>query len=72
MTYTIRRKNRTWKIPVMWTMGNIVNVKAETLDNAIEEVRNLDYLPVDGAEYADDSFFVDEYIAREINDKDTK
>ena len=48
---------KTYKIPVVWTMMAYVEVKAESLDEAINEVMNAP-LP-DNGEYLEDSFEVD-------------
>ena len=48
---------KTYKIPVVWTMMAYVEVEAESLDEAINEVMNAP-LP-DNGEYLEDSFEVD-------------
>jgi|LakMenE18May11ns_1017448.scaffolds.fasta_scaffold9721213_1 hypothetical protein len=48
---------KTYKVPVVWTMMAYVEVEAESLDEAINEVMNAP-LP-DNGEYLEDSFEVD-------------
>ena len=48
---------KTWKIPVTWEVCGIVEVKADTLEEAMETVRDDDSieLPKDN-DYVDGSF----------------
>lgn len=49
----------TWKMPVTWEMCAYINVEADTLDEAMEIVRDdadVIPLPLDGANYIDASW----------------
>ncbi len=55
---------KTYKVPVVWTMMAYVEVEAESLDEAINEVMNAP-LP-DNGEYLEDSFEVDQMGLMEV------
>jgi hypothetical protein len=57
---------KTYKIAVEWTMIADIEVEANSLDEAIEKVEEMDSLP-DNGEYLEDSFQVDEYLSEELN-----
>lgn len=56
-------------IPVTWTMGTDIRVKAASLDDAIAKVEELEGLPSDGS-YMDDSFEVNIESAEDLNNED--
>lgn len=46
--------SRTWKVPVTWEMYGVVEVEADTLEEAVELAVEVEPLP-DDAEYIDGS-----------------
>lgn len=57
---------KTWKIPVFWTMNGVVEIKADTLEEAIKKAYDADRgLPDDG-DYIENSFEVDNLNIDEI------
>lgn len=56
-----------FRIPVYWEMGDILEIEAESLEEAVKIAENMDDLP-EGGEYIDCSFTVNEDIVREINE----
>ena len=50
---------KTWKIPVFWTMNGVVEIKADTLEEAICDARLGDN-PLPEGNYVDGSFDVDD------------
>lgn len=58
---------KEYTIPITWEVGNYVRIKARDIDEALQIAENIDYLPIEGAEYVDGSFRVIEEVAREIN-----
>ena len=65
---------KTWKIPVAWTMMCVINVSAETLDEAIEIAKDdAGVIPIpDNGTFLDGSWEVDcsdsAYIREWYND----
>ena len=55
---------KTWKIPVFWTMNGTVEIKADTLEEAICNAKFSDN-PLPEGDYLDGSFDVDEYFDAE-------
>lgn len=55
---------KTWKIPVFWTMNGVVEIKADTLEEAIYDA-SLSDNPLPEGNYVDGSFDVDEYLDTE-------
>lgn len=64
-------KEKYYKIACRWEESATVLVKAKSLKEAIEKVRNEDSLPYPG-EYIEDSFEIDEelseYLSKELQD----
>ena len=62
---------KTWKIPVTWEMSGIIEIEAETLDQAIDIFdKDNDFfeLPIDTEYYIDGSFNRDEEeVIKEYN-----
>lgn len=56
----------TYRIPVFWQISGYCEIKAESLDEAIEEAMDAE-TPLPSGEYVTDSFYVDEDIARGMN-----
>ena len=53
---------KKWRIPVYWTMRSIMEVEADTLEDAIQTAQEDDGpLPIDG-EYLDGSWEADDAI----------
>ena len=65
---------KTWKIPVAWTMMGVINVSAETLDEAIEIAKDdAGVIPIpDNGTFLDGAWEVDcsdsAYIREWYND----
>lgn len=65
---------KTWKIPVAWSMCGIVNIEANTLEDAIELAMGRDgNIPItDDGTFIDGTWEVDcdddEYIRKYYND----
>lgn len=60
---------KEFKVQVYWTVGAVVSVKAESLEEAIAEVKEKKTSPQVG-EYLADSFEVDEYASDMMNEQD--
>lgn len=55
---------KTWIVPVEWTMRALVKIKADTLEQAIDEALTIP-LPENGY-YVDDSFQIGEDSTEDI------
>lgn len=58
---------KTYKIPVEWVMVNDMEIKAESLDRAIEKAETQGGIPLEGAEYLGNSFKVNVECAIALN-----
>lgn len=59
---------RIWKVPVSYEMYGIVDVEAETLEEAIEIAETDPYIELPDGDYIEDSWKVDPYeMAEYIN-----
>jgi hypothetical protein len=58
---------KTFKIAVQWTVCGEMEVKAKTLQDAIEIVENDPELPLPEGEYIDDSFLVNAEMTEFLN-----
>ena len=57
-----------FQIPCEWKCCKFVNVEADSLDEAIDLAYEED-IPV-GPNYLDDSFYIDRWIAEEMNEQE--
>ena len=69
-----KEDEKTFPIAVDWGMGGVVNIKAETIEEAIEVVERDDSIPLpEDGEYIDGSFTVNRqmtnYLIREEQKK---
>ena len=62
---------REFKLPCTWTLCGVITVKAETLDEAIEQAYQDNHLP-DSSDYLPDSFEVNGEDARRMNKQEAK
>lgn len=56
-----------FRIPVYWEMGEILEIEAESLKEAIKIAEDMDDIPENG-DYVDGSFTADEEFAKVMND----
>jgi len=60
---------RQYRVGCVWQLYGVAHVEAESLDEAIEQVKAPDFSLPDG-DYVEDSFEVDEEITRSgLNDE---
>jgi len=59
---------KTFKIPVQWIMFDDIEIKANSLQEAIDIV-NLQYPELPEGQYCDDSFEVNKELVYELNDE---
>ena len=59
---------KKWKVPVSWEMCGIIEIEAETLEDALEQVQyHPDEVPIpDDSAYVDGSFSLSMYEVEEI------
>lgn len=61
---------RTYRIPVWWMVGGTLNIKADSLQDAIKEAEDSHIPAVVDQCYIDESFRVDWDGAMEMNEPD--
>lgn len=63
---------KTWQVPVQWTMEDIIEIKAETLSEAMEKAVESPFVSLDGGDYIAESLHVileadEEYVRMHYN-----
>ncbi len=62
---------KTYRIPCSWEMYGVMEVKADSLEEAMEEaLHGGSPLPMDNSSYIEASFRVDEEVVEEYNPED--
>ncbi len=59
---------REYQIPVTWQVYGKISVTAESLGEAVEIAREDDSIPLPDGDYIEDSWEVDEELARSMNE----
>lgn len=66
---------KKWKVPVSWEMCGIAEIKADTLEEAMDIAQNSDEVEIPDGEYVDGSFCLSIYeedVIRKTYNKNMK